>query len=150
MRSDEFITMPNHIHGIIWITKTTAVGAQQKDSPAEAPIRNARPGAELPTGSVCAAPLHGGGRRTFRLLPGSLGAFIGAFKSATTKRINEVRGTPGAPVWQRNYYEHVVRNADDLARIRRYILANPAKMERRPRQPEERHAISRPAWSPKT
>ncbi len=38
-----------------------------------------------------------------------------------------MRDTPGAPVWQRNYYEHVVRNEDDLHEIREYIVNNPAK-----------------------
>lgn len=39
---------------------------------------------------------------------GSIGAIIGQFKSVTTKRTNETRGTPGSPVWQRNYYEHII------------------------------------------
>lgn len=55
----------------------------------------------------------------------SLGAIIRGFKAATTKRINEVRQTPGAPVWQRNYYEHVIRNESELARIRKYVVNNP-------------------------
>jgi len=54
-----------------------------------------------------------------------LSLFIGGFKSAVTRRINELRGTPGAPVWQRNYYEHIIRNEDDFEAIRRYILTNP-------------------------
>jgi len=44
-----------------------------------------------------------------------------------TRRINVQRGTPGGQVWQRNYYEHIVRDAKDLARIRTYILNNPAR-----------------------
>jgi len=43
-----------------------------------------------------------------------------------TKRINVLRGTPGAAVWQRNYYEHVVRDEDELNQIRQYIAGNPA------------------------
>jgi REP element-mobilizing transposase RayT len=38
-----------------------------------------------------------------------------------------MRGTPGAPVWQRNYYEHIIRNEDDLEAIRHYILTNPSR-----------------------
>jgi len=49
------------------------------------------------------------------------------FKSASTKRINELRHTPSTPVWQRNYYEHVIRNEDELKAIREYILGNPAR-----------------------
>jgi hypothetical protein len=51
----------------------------------------------------------------------SLGAIIGSFKSAVTKAINEVRGTPGAVVWQRNYYEQIVT---DLEAAREYIRNN--------------------------
>ena len=49
-----------------------------------------------------------------------------AFKSASTKRINEIRNTPGGPVCQRNYYEHVVRSDTELDAIRQYTLSNPA------------------------
>ena len=56
---------------------------------------------------------------------GSLGAIVRAFKSATTKRINERRGTPGKQVWQRNYDDRVIRSDDELYRARRYILTNP-------------------------
>jgi REP element-mobilizing transposase RayT len=70
------------------------------------------------------------GRATHRVAPtmaaGSLGAIIGQFKSVTTKRINQTRNTPGAPVWQRNYYEHIIRNDSDLHAIRQYISSNPA------------------------
>ena len=52
---------------------------------------------------------------------------MAGFKSSATKRINHIRDTPGAPVWQRNYYEHIVRNEDDLHEIREYIVNNPAK-----------------------
>jgi putative transposase len=56
-----------------------------------------------------------------------LGVIVGAFKSAAAKRINELRDTTGAPVWQRNYYEHIVRDKPDLARIRAYVASNPAR-----------------------
>ncbi len=42
-----------------------------------------------------------------------------------TKRINELRHTAGAPVWQRNYYEHIIRDERTLNAIRRYIQENP-------------------------
>jgi len=59
----------------------------------------------------------------------SLGAFVGGFKSAVTMRINQLRGTPGVPVWQRNYYEHVIRSEESLNRIREYIADNPIRWE---------------------
>jgi REP element-mobilizing transposase RayT len=55
---------------------------------------------------------------------GSLGMMIGQFKTYTTRQINVLRGTPGAPVWQRSFYEHVIRNDRDLERIREYIANN--------------------------
>ncbi len=56
---------------------------------------------------------------------GSIGAIIGQFKSIVTKRINKIRNTSGIPVWQRNYYEHIIRNEDEFNRIREYIINNP-------------------------
>lgn len=56
---------------------------------------------------------------------GSLGAIIGQFKSVTTKRINRLRTTPGAPVWQRNYYDRIIRDEREYERIHDYIEANP-------------------------
>ncbi len=41
--------------------------------------------------------------------------------------INQMRNSPGFPVWQRNYYEHIIRNEDEMNRIREYIIYNPAK-----------------------
>ena len=60
-----------------------------------------------------------------RMAPGSIPAIVRAFKSAVTLRINLVRATPGAAVWQRNYYEHIIRNDAQLERARQYILNNP-------------------------
>ena len=101
VRLDEFVVMPNHVHGIIWIV-------------------------DKPVGAQHAAPLQAGHTN---VAPGSLSAIVRSFKSAVTKRINEIRNTPGAPVWQRNYYEHIVRSEDELRRIREYIHLNPLKWE---------------------
>jgi putative transposase len=56
-----------------------------------------------------------------------LGRLIGAFKTVSTKRINQMRDTPGQPFWQRNYYEHIIRNPTAHERIRQYIATNPAR-----------------------
>ena len=69
----------------------------------------------------------------------SLGALIAGFKSAATRRINAMRGTPGASVWQRNYYEHVIRDESALHRVRQYIADNPARWSEDPENP----AVSR-------
>jgi REP element-mobilizing transposase RayT len=57
----------------------------------------------------------------------TIGRLVGAFKTVSTKRINEYRGTPGAVVWQRDFYAHIIRNAAALARLRRCIAENPAR-----------------------
>jgi REP element-mobilizing transposase RayT len=108
IRLDAFVVMPNHIHGIVVISNDVhddEVGAHGR-----APLHSDRP------------PPTSRGRP-----PRSLGAFIAGFKAVVTKRINENRGTPGAPVWQRNYYEHVIRSDDELNRTIQYITDNPAR-----------------------
>ena len=52
-----------------------------------------------------------------------------AFKSASTLRINQIRKTPGVPVWQRNYYEHIIRDEQSYEKIAAYILNNPRQWE---------------------
>jgi putative transposase len=106
--------MPNHIHGIIIIHEP--VGARRRLAPTEIGISGKRTTrfvalTDKPHGTVT----------------GSIGAIIGQFKSIAKKQINRLRGTPGAPVWQRNYYEHVIRNETELNRIREYIRNNPLK-----------------------
>ncbi|MGF1538759.1 MAG: transposase [Elainellaceae cyanobacterium] len=61
--------------------------------------------------------------------PRSLSSFVGGFKSAATKQINIHRNARGTPVWQRNYYERIIRDADELFRVRRYIRNNPLKWD---------------------
>jgi len=113
---DTFVVMPDHVHGII------VVGHSQNDHDSQT---NHNVGAQH------AAPLHSPARplstrrASLRVAPGSLGAIVRAFTSATTKRINERQGTPGKQVWQRNYYDRVIRSDDELYRARRYILTNP-------------------------
>ena len=72
---------------------------------------------------------------------------IRAFKTFSARRINDFRHTPGTPVWQRNYYEHIIRNEDALNRIRQYIADNPdnwAEDRENPhRQPPR---TGRPRW----
>ena len=62
--------------------------------------------------------------------PGGYAAeIIRAFKSFSAKRINLLRKTAGIPVWQRNYYEHIIRDEKDYETKRNYILSNPQNWE---------------------
>jgi len=76
----------------------------------------------------------------------SLGAFIAGFKSALTTRINKIRGTPQVPIWQRNYYEHVIRDEESLNRIREYIPNNPAEWAYDPENPAATAAEPPDLW----
>jgi REP element-mobilizing transposase RayT len=62
-------------------------------------------------------------------VPGSVPTIVRSFKSAVTKRINELHKTPGASVWQRNFHEHIIRNEMELNNVRQYIARNPLKWE---------------------
>ncbi|MCK9398754.1 MAG: hypothetical protein M0Q51_02015 [Bacteroidales bacterium] len=55
----------------------------------------------------------------------SIGSLMAGYKSSVTKKINQLRHKPGEPVWQRNYFEHIIRDEKSLAQIRQYILDNP-------------------------
>jgi len=63
------------------------------------------------------------------LIPNSLGSIIGQFKSKVTKRLREFPGNSELKIWQRNYYEHIIRNELDFQNIRQYINLNPVKWE---------------------
>ncbi len=110
---DDFIVMPNHVHGIIVIMENDIIVGATHASPQPSP----QPG---PQTSAHPPRPHGPQRR-------SVASIVGSFKSAASRRINDLRGTPGQSVWQRNYYEHIIRDDESLNRIRQYILDNPAR-----------------------
>lgn len=62
-----------------------------------------------------------------RLQPGSVGSIVGTFKLIVAKRINLVRGTVGERVWQRGYYDRLIRDEKELQIIRQYIRDNPER-----------------------
>jgi REP element-mobilizing transposase RayT len=76
--------------------------------------------------------IHDNGRGGSRSAPTTpikrkpLGGLIGAFKTVSTKQINLLRDTEWQVVWQRNYYEHIIRNEAEMDRITRYIESNPS------------------------
>lgn len=106
---DEFVVMPNHVHGIIRI-----VGAGFKPALTGAP---SAPYANTGAGLKPAPTMHG------------LAEVVRALKTFSARRINTFRKTAGAAFWQRNYYEHIIRNGEDLKNVRDYIIANPVNWE---------------------
>jgi len=130
---DAFVVMPNHVHGIVVLTDinpATSVGAGLKPAPTRTGPRTTSTTADLkpapasigPQTSPAAANLKPAPTRTRRH---GLREIVRAFKTFSARRINEHRGTPGAPLWQRNYYEHIIRDERSLNRIREYIADNP-------------------------
>ena len=107
---DEFVLMPNHLLGIIFIHEARGKG--------EASPERQSNGTVIKPGD--ASPLHAEGT-----IPGSVGAIIQNFKSVSTRKVNRLYFKPGNKIWQRNYYERIIRNERELNAIRKYIHDNP-------------------------
>jgi REP element-mobilizing transposase RayT len=100
-----FVIMPNHAHGIIYLVRGAGEESQTAD-------------VQIPPLRLYLIP---------NVTPGSLGAIVRAYKAAVTYRINALRGFTDSPIWQRNYYEHIIRNEKDYETIWNYIETNPRK-----------------------
>ena len=99
---DEWTIMPNHMHGIVVYADNDGNG-------------------------------ESGGRGGSRTAPTvgrkPLGRLIGVFKTVSTKGINDLHGTPGVPFWQRDFWDHIIRNERALVAIREYVVENPVRWE---------------------
>lgn len=93
---DQYVVMPNHFHGIVWIRE--AVSSERKST-----------------------------ERT-------LGTLMAGFKSACTKKFRESAGADAA-LWQRRFYDHVIRNEQSLLKIREYVVNNPLRWDEDPENP---------------
>jgi len=109
---DEWMVMPNHLHGII---------AMRDDA-------------------------GGAGSQTAFIRRKSLGRLIGAFKTVSTNRSNPIRQGRRSVIWQRNYFERIIRDGDELNRVREYISENPARWETDGENPEARIVTARQPW----
>ncbi len=112
---DEFGIMPNHLHGIIVIHDHRRGTGDSSIS-------------FVPGGSP--VPLRTAGEKFGKPVPGSIPTIIRSFKAAVSFRINLLPGNPGQPIWQRDYYDHVIRDETDWANIRLYIQTNPDNWDR--------------------
>jgi REP element-mobilizing transposase RayT len=104
---DEFVVMPNHFHGIIVVGaqfivpfNCDAINQKKKQGVTNQGVMNHAP---------------------------TVGEIVRAFKARGTHAINQTRNSPGHPVWQRNYYEHIIRSEEEMNRVREYIMGNPLK-----------------------
>ena len=116
LNEDEFIVMPNHIHGIVWITVGADVGAdgvrpKDKEGACHAPQQEPQPESQ---------PVP-----HFSRLPRSLSSFVAGFKAAVTSRAGRELNMTG--IWQRNYYDHIIRSEMEWVDIWNYIDTNPQR-----------------------
>ncbi len=108
---DRFVVMPNHVHGIVFILEpeNNKGGRPSGEGDCQSPL----PQDHQPRGPS----------------PRSLASFVVGFKSSVSRRIKTLRGRPGPDVWQRNYFEHVIRDERDLDIVRQYVVNNPLQWD---------------------
>lgn len=109
IKIDVFVVMPNHIHGVIFITddvgmRSIASGIRTNGEPADGmdAIPTQRP---------------------------KLGTIVGTFKASVTRDINRNFTNPPGKIWQSRFHDHIICDEADLNRIREYTIYNPAKWE---------------------
>jgi REP element-mobilizing transposase RayT len=103
---DEWVIMPNHLHGIVIINERISGLVDEKIT------------------------LWGARNAPLRQEPNSISSFVAGFKSAATKRINLLRDNRDIPIWQRNYYESIIRDEQSLITIQEYIKNNPCQWQK--------------------
>ena len=103
---EEWAIMPEHLHAIVTIDKSKV---------------KARVESSVPVPEIGPDNKYGVAYRA----PNSISSFVAGFKSAVTKKVNEIRNTPGQPFWQPRYHDHIIRNSGEMERIKRYIKDNP-------------------------
>jgi len=142
-RLHEFVVMPNHIHGIIEIASsagantentvadtTETMRANLKTAGATGTDVGAKNFSPLPTTDISPLPITNISSTPVTATPPktpkgtsrTIGSIVRGFKIGVTKRI-------GFSVWQRNYYEHIIRGNDEYTYITEYIKNNPSKWE---------------------
>jgi len=124
LRLDEYVVMPDHFHGILVLTEKPCRGeafANNVSFNTERCRSNASPPNATDTDMV-----GNRGDRPIGTQSGSIGAIIQNFKSVSTRRINQIRHTPGIPVWQRSFYDRIIRDDGSMQHIRYYIQTNPS------------------------
>ena len=152
VETDDFVIMPNHFHGIVVIADVGAdlcVGPLGKGTHAGVPLQGTHPVQPAARrGAPICAPVLAPQNATQRA---PLPAIVQWFKTMTTNEyLRGVKTSGWAPfqgqLWQRNYYEHVIRDEESLNRIREYILNNPAQWAFDPENPAATAAEPPDIW----
>lgn len=116
LQLDAFVVMPNHIHGILGLTDFPIGAGFDVKSLEPTSERTAKPA--LTQSTVASVNRH------------EISEIIRGFKTFSARCINQRRNMTGTPVWQRNYYEHIIRNEESLQFIRQYIDNNPSSWQK--------------------
>ena len=106
----EYIIMPNHFHAIVEIINPNGRG-------------------ERPFARTFAVPKLKKSPESPMMMPKSVGSLMAGYKSAVTAQINTIRKSAGKILWQRNYWDHIIRNNNEYSRISQYIINNPKKWQ---------------------
>jgi putative transposase len=106
IKLDDFIFMPNHVHGLLWIIEESKVRAGFKPALTEPKFSKT---------NNLSPPQNG------------LSEIVRGFKPFSSLRINVERDIKSVPFWQRSFHEHIICNEDDLDQHRLYIQNNPQK-----------------------
>jgi REP element-mobilizing transposase RayT len=129
---DAYVIMPDHFHGIIFIVSVGAIHELPRQRQHELPRQRQHElprqrQHELPRLNQHELPRQQQKQRQQQRRKMLLPKIVGRFKMNSAKQINQMRNTPGISVWQRNYYERIIRDDKSLQNIRNYIINNPLK-----------------------
>ena len=131
---DEFVVMPNHMHAVFMIVgayRDTPLHpnrdmSKQKQNISKYINHNVSQHNREPITRKNNQITTSINRKSGLKSPSNtVGAIVRGYKSAVTNQINQIRKVRGVPVWQRNYFEHIIRDEESLHRIREYIWSNP-------------------------
>lgn len=122
---DAFVIMPNHVHAVIFIdnsaidTDTAPVETGLKPVSTRKPVSTPVP---KPPGThdKTARAKTNRNRKKY-----SLSEIVRGFKTFTARKINEYQNTQGQPFWQTRFHDRIIRDENELNRIREYIQNNP-------------------------
>ncbi len=115
---DEFVVMPNHFHGIVWIVGNESVGAYGHTP---LPYVNT----PMSTNVFRFEPVS----KKFVSPSRTVGSMVRGFKAGVTIRVHKEEEALYGPIWQRNYWERFIRDEIELNHIREYVRDNPKKWE---------------------
>ena len=130
LHEDEFVIMPNHLHGIIWLIGTDGVRPYEFLHPVGADGVRPNEGVRTDDNILLNSGVQqkpGAYHAPLRRKPRSISSFVAGFKAAVASRAGKELDM--TKIWQRNYYDHIIRNDQDFLNIWEYIDTNPQRWQ---------------------